>query len=295
VSCPGEWILQTALKRTEAGAFFTLCGCSTDAEFTEPAWLIRVVETDETVCSVVDAVTEETRFPRHVLKRLERDLSFEYPYIAATKAPSKRTATQLKGRDKDREAAENTAVRRKIKFRSPSFLKAEPNSKEYGTAIHAFMQYVRYSACNTVSDVKNEIRRLTDRKLLTQEQADAINPDHILAFFATELGRKLCQGCEVIREFKFSILDDGEAYVDGMIGERVLLQGVVDCALIEEDGIILLDFKSDRVTENTIFSVAESYRPQVATYARALERIFAKPVKSAQLYFFRLNRFVDIH
>ena len=96
------------------------------------------------------------------------------------------------------------------------------------------------------------------------------------------------------RTLEGSILDDGERYIPGMENEQVLLQGVVDCAIIEPDGITVIDFKTNRVTEDTVLQVAQQYRTQVLVYADALERIYQKPVKSAQLYFFRLNRFVSM-
>lgn len=99
---------------------------------------------------------------------------------------------------------------------------------------------------------------------------------------------------EVVREFKFSILEDGSAYDHGLSGEQVLLQGVVDCALIENDGITILDFKTDRVTEETISSRAANYRAQVQAYASAMERIYQKPIKQTLLYFFSLDRFVQL-
>ena len=77
-------------------------------------------------------------------------------------------------------------------------------------------------------------------------------------------------------------------------GEQLLLQGVVDCALIEEDGITIIDFKTDRVTEETLPSRVEMYRHQVQAYAGAMERIYQRPVKQAVLYFFALNRFVSL-
>ena len=74
----------------------------------------------------------------------------------------------------------------------------------------------------------------------------------IAAFFATDIGQKLRSGTSCLREFKFSILDDGNHYGDGLEDEQVLLQGVVDCALLEADGITVLDFKTDFVTEDTV-------------------------------------------
>ena len=116
----------------------------------------------------------------------------------------------------------------------------------------------------------------------------------IADFFSTALGRKLISSDHVLREFKFSILDDGVNYDPELAGEKILLQGVVDCALIEPDGITVIDFKTDYVTEDNILDRAEHYRLQVETYAEALQRIYQQPVKKALLYFFHLNRFVSV-
>ena len=296
VNCPGEWILQTALKRTDAGEFIRLSGCSAEANFSEPAWHIQVVEAESLASAAVCDENEQAKLPSQIVDKLKSDLSYVYGHIPATKAPSKQTATQLKGREKDQEAAENAnhEAYKGMTFRKPSFVKEQLGATEYGNAIHTFMQYVRYENCHSVENVRQEVKRLAEQRLLSEEQAQALNCDQIAAFFTSEVGSKLQDGCNVIREFKFSILDDGSRYVPGTDGESVLLQGVIDCAVIEEDGIVLLDFKSDRVTDETLSSVADNYRQQVMAYARALERIYRKPVKSAQLYFFRLNRFVSL-
>ena len=52
---------------------------------------------------------------------------------------------------------------------------------------------------------------------------------------------------DVIREFKFSLLADASIFAENLYDEKILLQGVVDCALIEPDGITIIDFKTDFV------------------------------------------------
>jgi len=66
----------------------------------------------------------------------------------------------------------------------------------------------------------------------------------------------------------------------------------VDCALLEADGITVIDFKTDHVTEESLPAVITRYRSQVGTYADALERIYEQPVKARYLYLFHLDRFV---
>ena len=98
----------------------------------------------------------------------------------------------------------------------------------------------------------------------------------------------------VIREFKFSTLEDAKRYYPDAENEKILLQGVVDLAIIDEDGIVVLDFKTDYTTEESLLLISEKYKSQVKAYGNALSRIYQKPIKSALLYFFSLNRFVEV-
>jgi ATP-dependent helicase/nuclease subunit A len=233
--------------------------------------------------------------PNNLVQKIREGLAFQYAYAAATEAPGKQTATQRKGRIKDAEAAENTpepVVKERL-WREATFVGSQPSGKDYGNAIHSVMQYIDYSACSDEAGVSQEIQRLVAQQYITQEQAQWIRPGKIASFFASSVGSKLRNG-NVVREFKFSILEDGALYDPALAGEQVLLQGVVDCALIEDDGITVIDFKTDYVTEETLPAVVERYRPQVEAYASAMHRIYEMPVKARMLYFFRLDRFVQL-
>ena len=121
-----------------------------------------------------------------------------------------------------------------------------------------------------------------------------VDPAMIWNFFNSDIGQKLRSGAEIIREFKFSILEDGSLYDKNLLDDRILLQGVVDCAVLEPDGITVIDFKTDKVSEESLSQVTEQYRAQVQTYANALSKIYRMNVKAAVLYFFKLNRFVSV-
>ena len=294
--CPGEWVLLSALRRTEAGAFHALGGRPAQTRVSEIPWRIEIVQAAETAGQTAKVEAEVKQLPEETIQRLKQALEFSYGHTAATMAPSKMTATQRKGRVKDQEAAEHTDESRVIhrSWRKPAFMGAEVQGKTYGSAIHAVMQYIRYENCTDEAGVDAEIKRLVNQRFITEEAAAMADRRKIAAFFETPLGRKLREGVPYVREFKFSVLDDGSRYGDGLEGEQVLLQGVVDCAMIEADGITVLDFKTDYVTEETLPELVERYRLQVQTYADAMTRIYGQPVKAAMLYFFRLNRFVQI-
>ena len=208
--------------------------------------------------------------------------------------PSKLTATQLKGRALDDEIAEGAEKPKSFRFRKAGTT-VRLSGRDYGNAIHSVMQYIRFSACGDLNSIKQDVQRMVTECLISPEQANAVDCERLLKFFRSPLGVKLQnKDNQVLREFKFSLLDDASKYYPGVENENILLQGVVDCAIIEEDGITVLDFKTDSVTVDTANSTAQKYRMQVKTYADALQRIYKMPVKSAKLYFFALDQYVDV-
>ena len=295
-SCHGDWVLAAAMQRVEAGALHQIGGRPETLMVSDYPWVIHLVETDPVTRE--ESTTEgepEMPFPAQSIQRLQRGLAFGYPHLAATQAPSKQTVTGRKGRARDEEAQEDAPRReRQQTWRKPTFREAARGGTAYGNAIHSAMQFIHYEACTDEAAVAGEIDRLVSAGLLTEEQGQMVRPGVLFGFFDTEIGRKLRSGCPYLREFKFSILDSGEKYGEGLEGEGVLLQGVVDCALLEPDGITVLDFKTDHVTEETLPQARERYRPQLEAYAEALERIYEQPIKARYLYFFHLNRLEEV-
>ena len=297
VSCAGEWILMTALQRSEANAFFSLCQRPDDVRIGKTPWLIDVVEA-ESIRKQCSSELEETekKADANVIDKIKKTLHMDYPYKPATVTPSKQTATQIKGREKDAEAAGDTAlqVRYAKYFRKPTFLGEKVSGAKRGTAMHAVMQHICYEKCSTAAQVNAELTRLAQEGFISQSDADLVSPDKVVSFFNTEIGKRIRSGENILREFKFSILEDAEKFQSGVKDEKVLVQGVVDCALIEEDGITVIDFKTDRVTYETLQGVAQGYKPQIMAYSNALQRIYNKPIKAAMLYFFEVESFVTV-
>lgn len=294
-SCPGTWILLAALSRSEAGAFFSLAGYPDQRCVSDNPWNIQVVEVKEMSSTAADAESPQKELDLAIIRKMETGLHYVYPYQTAVTIPSKITATQMKGRIKDQEAAENTVQlsdsRRILRSATVS---AENRGIKYGNAMHSVMQNLDYAACGDEDAIQRQVAMLCEKGLLSDEQANMVKIDEIIHFIRSPLGQKLTSCSEVLREFKFSILVDSQEVYPEISGEKILLQGVIDCALIEHDGITVLDFKTDYVSEDTLEDVTLRYLPQVKTYAKAISRIYGKPIKAAYLYFFRMNRSMEI-
>lgn len=219
-------------------------------------------------------------------------MRWEYPHRAAADLPAKLTATELKTPDlaatSDPEAA--PLRHRETAFRSPRPEKKEAPrplaGAEAGTALHLVMQRIDLSGVSTAEAVAAEIKRLESAGHLDPEQARAVDPEAIAAFFRSDTGRRILSAATIHRELRFSLLADAEQFFGPQVrGEEILLQGVVDCCLENADELTIIDYKTDYVNQNTLQSRAEGYYSQLLAYAGAMERIFQKPVKACILYF----------
>ena len=296
VNCPGSWVLLAALQRTEAGELFRICEKPECSKVRDNPWSIHVVEADIINEEAVVSGFIPEPLSSEVIEKMQVGLSFQYPYAKAVEIPSKLTATQLKGRFKDQEAAEFTdsAHKRPYAFRKPSDRNRTQSGTDYGTAFHTVMQYLDFRSCDCPENITKDIGRIVSAGLLAAQQADTIEAEKIFRFFQTPLGQKLRSGREVLREFKFSILDNAQTYYPGVQDDTILLQGVIDCAIIEDNGITVLDFKTDHVTQENIELKIAQYTVQVQTYAKALSRIYEKPISAAYIYFFAAEKLVSI-
>ena len=84
---------------------------------------------------------------------------------------------------------------------------------------------------------------------------------------------------------------NGDRTVD-RITEKVILQGIIDAFIMEEEGIILVDYKTDRVQDGE--ELRNRYQKQIDLYSEALEQILGKTVKRRVLYSFSLEEEVDL-
>ena len=298
----GQWVLLHALCRPEAGALRRAAGQDVavlDTSF-GPAWDIRFVDG-----------TPLAQMPPHRWTAPQREqeeeeggedltdlLRWTYPHEAEVAIPSKLTATQLKGRALDEEAAEEAPrPARSLSFGRPRFAAEEMGltAAQRGTALHQVLQYIDFERSETVEGVRAEISRLVEGQYITPQQGEVVDPAPIAAFFRSDLGQELLSSVSLRREFKFSILEPASRYYpQAGEGEQVLFQGVVDCYYETLEGITVVDFKTDRVTKRTVAERAEHYRPQLEAYSRALAEITGKQVIRRVLWFFALNQSVDL-
>jgi ATP-dependent helicase/nuclease subunit A len=163
---------------------------------------------------------------------------------------------------------------------------------ERGTALHLAMQHIDFKACLCVTGVDEEIKRLVDKGFLHSTSAVAVDPKKIARFFGSDIGKRALKAENIKREFKFSLLCPAEEFYPGGGNDKILLQGVVDCFFEEDGELVVIDFKTDHVSIDTLQEKTNYYAPQLNAYSKALERITGKHVKERIIYYFALDKYV---
>lgn len=101
------------------------------------------------------------------------------------------------------------------------------------------------------------------------------------------------EGCyekHLYREQPFVIQRSASMLDDEWKNETVLVQGIIDAYFMEEDEIVLVDYKTDRVKRGQEQKLIDLYHVQLEDYARALERMTGKRVKEKIIYSFTLQK-----
>jgi ATP-dependent helicase/nuclease subunit A len=253
----------------------------------------------ETFARGAEDVEETPGADADAVAAIAEKLEFRYGHSDAAELPSKLTVTELKGRLSELEASEDAETllpRAPAPFARPSFVieKSALSATERGTALHLVMQYIDYAACADEASVRAAIGGLVEKQLITPAQGDAADASKIAAFFASELGKRVRNAAVKYREFKFSLLTPARELLPNDCGDEILFQGVADCVLVEDGKLTIVDFKTDRVTEETLQDKVAAYTPQLDAYSRALTRVLGLPVAQRALYFFGLNRAVFV-
>jgi ATP-dependent helicase/nuclease subunit A len=154
------------------------------------------------------------------------------------------------------------------------------------------MQHIQLKNCDSKELMREELVRLTEAGVIPTDQTWETVLSCVWTCFDSDIGRRIRTCPNVLREFKFSVLMDGKRYGHGLEEEKILLQGVVDFALIEEEGITVVDYKTDRVKDADV--LLDMYGQQLMLYREAVSQIFSLPVKSCLIYSVHLSEIKEV-
>ena len=195
-----------------------------------------------------------------------------------------------------------------------------------GTAVHRVMECYDFTSEKSVQEqmdaMEKEEKITADMRTLVKERivADFVSSEtgkrmalaqrmgalyrekpFVMGFTEEELenygfgARSNTDTCENIHEKTDSDQEKEEQEKICHEEDLTLIQGIIDVFWIEDDGITVLDYKTDRV--DTAQELIDRYATQLKLYADALERVFATrklKVKEILIYSFRLEKLIPI-
>lgn len=223
----------------------------------------------------------ESTLPNSELSdKIQENTRYKYPFESLRYVPAKTSVSVLANKAE----AEHFAMSDRPAFMEKDGLSAAGR----GTAIHKIMQFIRLDGD---IDIENEIKRLLSENRITENEAGAADRQRIKAFLESDIYKRIRSAKTVRREMRF-LTELPVSYYGINTDDKFIVQGAVDLCFTEPDGVVVLDFKTDRV--NSPDELKVKYAEQLNIYATACEKIFSLPVKEKIIYSFCLSEAIEI-
>ncbi len=260
--------------------------------FDEKIWkLTQLSPEDIPGPAPLSQISHSDEFGSAVTERLDELLSFTYKYKAAASIPAKVSVSVLKTDDGDPEAHPLSFVVAPEKLRKPSFVSGKEvlTGAEIGTAYHAIMLNLDLDRPPTP-----QINEMVGRGIISPRERMMVKDERIAALMESPLGLKMKAAKKLWREAPFMInvsSRDIEGFED-VPQESVAVQGIIDCFFEWENGIILVDYKTDSYTDPS--EIVARYKKQLYYYAKAINQKFSDKKVQKYLYLFHKGDIIEV-
>ena len=236
---------------------------------------------------------QRPREVRHAIKRLE----WTYPHDALTGVPAVESVSSLTKRGQAAPGGESSSRGNVVAFddvlRPPRCCRPDRTltPTDRGSLTHTILQRLDFTKAGTPEEVRQQVGRLVEQRFIRADEADQADFDAVAWFASTALGHRCRIADErLMREFEIVFSTPADGSTDP--ADLVMVRGRIDAVIVDDDGLVVLDYKTDRVTADTVAARAAFYGPQIETYRRELQRVTGRPVKEAFLIFTAVRQVV---
>ena len=164
----------------------------------------------------------------------------------------------------------------------------------YGTIWHQVMATIDFARTGSEQEIRQAVQELVRTGRMRDEETSVLNYHRLYLFFSSEQGRRMREADQdgrLHREQPFVMGKPAkEIFSDRTEEEIVLVQGIIDAFYETEEGIILLDYKTDALKPGEEEKLVSRYQEQMILYGRALEDMMGQPVAECILYSFSLGK-----
>lgn len=218
---------------------------------------------------------------------------FRYPHEKLQNYKMKFTVSELKLKHDVTEDGALMFQEEEVVPLLPRFLSDEEtlSGAGRGTVYHKVMELLDFGQEYGIADIEGLVDRFRQEGYLTPEMAACVRPEDITAFLHSASGKRMREAAKkgkLYKEQPFVLgIPAADIYGEDAEDETLLVQGIIDVYFEEEDGLVVLDYKTDRIRYGK--DLKEKYAKQLEYYAKALEQMLGKPVKEKIIYSFTLR------
>lgn len=243
------------------------------------------------------------QIPKEHVKELKEKFAYHYRNEAETKGRLKYSVSEIKRMSQaaDPEEVMHSSVHQEKEKRIPSFIKKNEkiSAASKGTIIHKVLELLDFSKNHTMKSLNEDIKEWIDQGKLKKEHEKVIYRKEILALTKSDLGKRMKEAAQKKMLYKERQFVTGIPFSDmnkeAKTEDYVVVQGIIDAYFEEEDGIVLVDYKTDRVNEGEEDVLIKRYHAQMESYQQALEKITGKYVKEIYIYSVILQKTIPMH
>ena len=239
--------------------------------------------------------------------------SYVYPHESLQNVFTKTSVSDLKDLafDEDEEPVHNlfkteeNVTPKKYKPYIPKFMSEEEDTlrgAQYGTAHHRVLELLDFTIFPAVDgrtddEVLSEFRKdLVKNYFISKEDDALVKNETVLRFMKDGLAKRMraAQMAGTLRREQPFVLSLPANHINPAFPkeEKVLVQGVMDAYFEEEDGLVLVDYKTESGVDEE--ELRERFLVQLKYYAQALEKLENKKVKEVLIYSFHLGKTVEV-
>ncbi len=229
--------------------------------------------------------------------QIKKSMSWRYPFRDASWLPAKSSVTQLTHAHDEYiqyDYSRTLECLPGVVMAMESDVDKPVEARLIGTATHLVISELDFNQPVTDIEIEKARDKLVADKNLSLIIGEHIDIASILTFFESELGQlALDSSNSVWREWPFTfalpISEWKNSFSTQAIGKEIrdtiIVQGMVDLLIQTSQGLVIVDFKTDKVSADQVSERAELYRRQLALYGRAASAILRSEMIARWLYF----------
>ncbi|MCP1110701.1 helicase-exonuclease AddAB subunit AddA [Ohessyouella blattaphilus] len=255
---------------------------------------MTVLESYFTQESLLHLNTEEV-YDQSLADLLEAQTSFVYPHQEETKIKSKISVSELKklayaqaiAEEEDEDSVQSLIEEPVVNPLIPKFMKKEEalSGALRGDAYHRVFELLDYTREYDDVTITQHLSTWVSEGALSEQEAAVVAPADIVAFLQSAYGKamqKAAKAGKLYKEKAFFIARPAAEVYGVASDEWTLIQGIIDVYYEDPEGLTILDYKTDRVTD--VGELKTRYQEQLHYYGLALEQITGKKVKEKIIY-----------